>query len=548
MRQHIHILIRFCAVFAFVALMPLSAQAQAQAQAQAVASAGRIVLAAGSVQRVRGGTPAPARGGMDLRPGDIIRTAPASSAQLWFQDGGMVAVREKSEFRIESYSYSKDARPASMSNVTTLVKGGARVMTGAIAKANPDAIKVNTRVATIGIRGTGFDLVDCIDQCVQDTGSIAKPGLYGAVYEGKVLITNQAGESDLLVSEVFYVASDVSLVVRLPVQPNFLAEPPAEGGMGKSTEAVEAPDVPIEAPGGQPQIEKGAEVETVAQVRLPPPQQADVLSVPTVIFNKTDQGNGTPLSSTVSTLSFQSAEYNPVTGERNVENFIRGMKATYADSKLVAVTYPLAPNFLGYVIKGYTAHQMEGGSDQSVVAWGRWADGTLLIGGWSGNSTRITPLTLSANQGFHWLVGDTSKSLPTGGVYEFNLIGATVPTEARADAAGGWAVTGGKLTADLLAAKLSGTLNLYLNRDQLYGFFDMKFNSTSALVAGSQIALSTAVDRTGGSINMCTATCNGLGTVMFYGNDPAKPASHVGMTYDFNTGDYFVQGVAVFTR
>lgn len=546
MRQHIHILIRFCAVFAFVALMPLSAQAQAQAQA--VASAGRIVLAAGSVQRVRGGTPAPARGGMDLRPGDIIRTAPASSAQLWFQDGGMVAVREKSEFRIESYSYSKDARPASMSNVTTLVKGGARVMTGAIAKANPDAIKVNTRVATIGIRGTGFDLVDCIDQCVQDTGSIAKPGLYGAVYEGKVLITNQAGESDLLVSEVFYVASDVSLVVRLPVQPNFLAEPPAEGGMGKSTEAVEAPDVPIEAPGGQPQIEKGAEVETVAQVRLPPPQQADVLSVPTVIFNKTDQGNGTPLSSTVSTLSFQSAEYNPVTGERNVENFIRGMKATYADSKLVAVTYPLAPNFLGYVIKGYTAHQMEGGSDQSVVAWGRWADGTLLIGGWSGNSTRITPLTLSANQGFHWLVGDTSKSLPTGGVYEFNLIGATVPTEARADAAGGWAVTGGKLTADLLAAKLSGTLNLYLNRDQLYGFFDMKFNSTSALVAGSQIALSTAVDRTGGSINMCTATCNGLGTVMFYGNDPAKPASHVGMTYDFNTGDYFVQGVAVFTR
>lgn len=546
MRQHIHILIRFCAVLAFLVPMPLAAQAQAQAQA--VANAGRIVLATGAVQRVRGGAAAPARGGMDLRAGDIIRTAPASSAQLWFQDGGMVAVREKSEFRIESYSYSKDARPASMSNVTTLVKGGARVMTGAIAKANPDAIKVNTRVATIGIRGTGFDLVDCVDQCVQDTGLIAKPGLYGAVYEGKVLITNQAGESDLLVSEVFYVASAVSPVVRLPVQPKFLAEPPAEGGMGKSTEAVEAPDVPIEVPGGQPQIAKGAEIETVAQVRLPPPQQADVLSVPKVIFNKTDQGNGTPLNSTVSTLSLQSAEFNPVTSERNVENLIRSMKATYADGKLVAVTYPSAPNFLGYVIKGYTAYQMEGGSDQSVVAWGRWADGTLLIGSWSGNPARITPLTLSANQGFHWIVGDTSQTLPTAGVYEFNLIGATVPTEARADAAGGWAVTGGKLTADLLAAKLSGTVNLYLNRDQLYGFFDMKFNSTGALVAGRQIDIATAVDRTGGSINMCTATCNGLGKLMFYGNDPAKPASHVGMTYDFNTGGYFVQGVAVFSR
>ena len=542
MRQHIRSLITLCAILICVGLSPLSARAQA------VASAGRIVLAAGSVQLVRGGAISPARGGMELRAGDVIRTAPASSAQLWFQDGGMVAVREKSEFRIESYSYSKDARPASMTNVTTLVKGGARVMTGAIAKANPDAIKVNTRVATIGIRGTGFDLIDCIDQCFQDTGSVAKPGLYGAVYEGKVLITNQAGESDLLVSQVFYVASAASPVVLLPVQPSFLAEPPAEGGMGKSTEAVEAPDAPIEAPSGPPQIQKSAQVETVAMVRLPPPQQADVLSVPKVIFNNTDQGNGTPLDSTVSTLSFQSAEYNPVTKERNVENFIRGMKASYADGKLVAVTYPPIPNFLGYVIKGYTAHQMEGGSDQSVVAWGRWADGTLLIGGWSGSPTRITPLTLNANQGFHWLVGDTSKTLPTGGVYEFNLVGATVPTEARADAAGGWAVTGGKLTADLLAAKLSGTLNLYLNRDQLYGFFDMKFKSTGALVAGSQIALATSVDRTGGSINMCTATCNGLGSAMFYGNSPAKPASHVGMTYDFNTGDYFVQGVAVFNR
>lgn len=542
MRRHMPFLINLCTVLAFVVLVPLSAQAQA------VASAGRIVLAAGSVQLVRGGAVSPARGGLDLRAGDVIRTAPGSSAQLWFQDGGMVAVREKSEFRIESYSYSKDARPASMSNVTTLVKGGARVMTGAIAKANPDAIKVNTRVATIGIRGTGFDLLDCIDQCFQDTGALANPGLYGAVYEGQVVITNQAGESDLLVSQVFYVASAVSPVVRLPVQPNFLAEPAAEGGMGKSTEAVEAPDAPIEAPAAPVQIVQSAPVETVAQVRLPPPQQADVLSVPTVIFNKTDQGNGSPLDSTVSSLSFQSAEYNPVTSERNVENFIRGMKATYTDGNLVAVTYPPIPNFLGYVIKGYTARQLEGGSDQSVVAWGRWADGTLLIGGWSGSPNRITPLTLNANQGFHWLVGDTSKTLPTGGVYEFNLIGATVPTEARADAAGGWAVTGGKLTADLLAAKLSGTLNLYLNRDQLYGFFDMKFNSTSALVAGSQIGIATAVDRTGGSINICTATCNGLGTVMFYGNNPAKPASHVGMSYDFNTGDYFVQGVAVFNR
>ncbi len=46
-----------------------------------------------------------------------------------------------------------------------LVKGGLRALTGAIAKQNPDAYRVDTPVATLGVRGIEFDVRWCDEQC-----------------------------------------------------------------------------------------------------------------------------------------------------------------------------------------------------------------------------------------------------------------------------------------------------------------------------------------------------------------------------------------------
>jgi hypothetical protein len=209
---------------------------------------------------------------------------------------------------------------------------------------------------------------------------------------------------------------------------------------------------------------------------------------------------------------------------------------------------PLFPNFPGYVIQGYSARFREGGADAGVLAWGRWADCSLLIGSWSGTAAAPKTVTLTDAQGFHWVVGEAAKSLPSPGVYTFKLIGATSPTEARVDAQSGWSVTGGSLTADITNARLSGNMTLYLVRDEGYGYFNMDFASTGGLSAGTATPISTSVTRLNGSAPLCTAVCDGIGRVFLYGNDAAKPASHAGMTYNFNTGDYLVMGAAAFAR
>ena len=526
----------------------LAISAPAIVHAQANQAAGKIVLAAGAVQLVRGGSPVQAKMGMEVRPGDTIRTAPRSSAQLWLRDGGMISVREKSEFKLDSFNYKAGAPAGGMSQVSSVVKGGARFLTGAVGKANPKAVQVNTRVATIGIRGTGYDLIDCVDQCFEENGNLAKSGLYGSVYEGSISVTNEAGETSVLTTESFFLAERQASLIKLPAQPTFLSEPTPAEGSGKSTSEVAAVDLPVDAPSTETAQTNRAADEKIASIPMPPPQQADSLTTPAESFSQVSLGNGVPVATPPGGLTFLSAEYNPLTGEQNIENVAPGLLVQYSDGKVSSITAPLFPSFPGYVIRGYSATFKEGGADAGVIAWGRWADGTALIGAWSGTTESPSPIPLTADQGFHWIVGEAATSLPGPGIYDFKLIGATTPTETRVDAKGGWIVTGGNLTADIANARLSGSMTLYLAREDGYGYFDLNFASTAALAAGKATPISTSVLRANGSAPICTAVCEGIGRILLMGNAPEKPASHAGMTYNFNTGDYLVMGAAAFGR
>lgn len=520
------------------------------AQAQQVPAAGRFVLAVGAVQIQRGGEVIQARTGLPVRSGDTIRTAPASSAQVWMTDGSMVAVRERSEFRIDSYRYVPKA--GGSSQVTSIVKGGARMLTGAIGKANPAAVKVNTRVALIGIRGTGFDLVDCADQCV-DGEKPADPGLYGTVFEGQISVTNESGGDSVLTGKTFYVASKVAPVIMLDRQPTFLAEPVSMVGAGEPTSDVAPPDIAASVPDVpvSSQLPRIESPYTMTQVRMPPPQQVDTFVTPAAVVSVANQGNGVALINSANTqISLLSAEFNPATGQRNVENYLASVRVATIGGIVTGITYPRVPSFPGYVISGYSAKLLEGGADGGVVSWGRWADGSLLIGAWSGTSASPQPVTLEKNQGFHWIIGDPTRIAVPQGTYTFNLIGATTPTETRTAAPGGWLVTKGAVTADLAAATLRGTMELFVSRSEGYGYFGMDIaGSLAGGITSTPVALTIGVNKLTGSIDLCTATCAGTGRLEFFGNDPAKPASHVGLTYDFNTGQGFVvQGAAVLGR
>ena len=119
------------------------------------AAAGRVEFAVGTVNAVgRDGSSRVLKKGGEIDNGDTIQTA-EGRAQIRFSDGGYISLQPNTEFKVEDYSYN--GKPdGSEKGVFTLVKGGLRAITGAIGHTNKQAYRVNTPVATIGIRGTEY--------------------------------------------------------------------------------------------------------------------------------------------------------------------------------------------------------------------------------------------------------------------------------------------------------------------------------------------------------------------------------------------------------
>jgi len=133
----------------------------APVQAQPEDSSGMVVASRGEVIAMSNG------GSRELKQGDFIYvndeiiTSNRSFAVLQFEDGAKVTVRPDSTLIIEQYLYNGDGNDAATLN---LVEGGLRVITGAMAKTNPENYKVRTPVALMGVRGTEFSVMLCGDQ------------------------------------------------------------------------------------------------------------------------------------------------------------------------------------------------------------------------------------------------------------------------------------------------------------------------------------------------------------------------------------------------
>lgn len=97
---------------------------------------------------------------------DQIQTGIKSFAVIAFNDKTRVTLAPRSAFRIEEHEY-KPEQPDENNSFFSFLQGGLRLVTGAIGLLNRKSFRVGTPTATIGIRGTGFDLV-CQDACVSD--------------------------------------------------------------------------------------------------------------------------------------------------------------------------------------------------------------------------------------------------------------------------------------------------------------------------------------------------------------------------------------------
>ena len=206
-----------------LALAPLLVVAAAPAAAQGDAAAGRFILVTGDVRVLdRDGSARAAERNGEFRPGESIVTGANGFSQLRMTDGGAVSVRADSQLKLDAYSYAgSDDRNASF--FVTVLKGGFRTITGLIARNNRSNYRISTTSATMGIRGTDFEVVHVVQPLAD-----AAAGTYNRVYEGITTFQNRAGVAIL-------VSREQTAFVALPSNlPPVLVVPPT-GIFGKPT-------------------------------------------------------------------------------------------------------------------------------------------------------------------------------------------------------------------------------------------------------------------------------------------------------------------------
>lgn len=123
---------------------------------QSFAAAGIAQFSAGDVTLRRGAAADPLTKGRNIESGDAIVTGPNGRAQVRFSDGGLVSLQPNSQFNIANYADRND--PKQDAFLVDLLRGGMRAVTGLIGKRNRENFKVTTTTATIGIRGSAFNL------------------------------------------------------------------------------------------------------------------------------------------------------------------------------------------------------------------------------------------------------------------------------------------------------------------------------------------------------------------------------------------------------
>ena len=118
--------------------------------------------------------------GQRVESGAMLKSS-TGSAILRFDDGQLISIAPDTTLTITDYKFNPQ-KPEEGNFVATLFKGAMRAVTGLIGERNKQNVMIKTSVATMGIRGTDFQLY--LDS-----------RLYISVLDGAVSATNDAGSA-----------------------------------------------------------------------------------------------------------------------------------------------------------------------------------------------------------------------------------------------------------------------------------------------------------------------------------------------------------------
>ena len=134
---------------------PAASPASPAAAPVADSRAGIVKSVRGDVQLQGGSTePRRAAAGDAVAPVDRLQTGKDSGASVVLRDGTTMVVGPSSRLDLKQFHFDATTQDGGM--LVSLLRGSLRMVTGLSGKTHPDAVRVETQTAVIGIRGTDF--------------------------------------------------------------------------------------------------------------------------------------------------------------------------------------------------------------------------------------------------------------------------------------------------------------------------------------------------------------------------------------------------------
>lgn len=160
------------------------------------AAAGTVQTQTGSSTVLRDGATLPLLQGQSVEAGDTVETGADGRLALTMSSGETLELKPATRFQIERYMAPRSlSEPGSGVSFYSLLRGGLRAVTRSLGQRDLDSYRMNTPVATLGIRGTIYELV-----MVEDGG------LYAYVEEGLISLANAAGALEVQAGQYVYIA------------------------------------------------------------------------------------------------------------------------------------------------------------------------------------------------------------------------------------------------------------------------------------------------------------------------------------------------------
>lgn len=456
-------------------------------------TAGKVVLAVGEVSAVRGGERARLAAGATVSAGDSVVTGSESYAQIRFSDDALVALKPDTEFRIERFNFN-GKQDGSEVAIFRLVRGGFRTLTGQIGKLNRDQYQLLTTQATIGIRGTHYQVQICAAGQCRNRGADAAAGMYGGAYEGAVTVANGYGSGEFGADEFFYVP-DGQAPLRWLGPPDFLSDK-----LERRTRVARS--APTEL--------RFAKVPETA----PPP----ALPQPAFVFMGTeDLGSGlfAPGQTVVVGSDRYTLELDATSNPDLQLGIVDGALHSFRNASLTAE--------LGSATLTDTGSDGSGSSRFAVgsgLNWGRWSGPGSTIA-----QTLGTQVIHNDGGDLHYIYGNTATALPTSGQVSYAAVGGTRPTDSGTGAVG-TLVSGGTINVNFTTAQL-GLSGLTA------GFNDANYTMGGA---ASIINGRFSTGGVGGAATGCAGGgCQPLVAGNFTGFFAGPGGSGIGIDYYFNT-------------